>query len=100
MRPEVEEGSESGSNDDDSDEDDSDESDSESEEEPVAKRPTLSGRINQIDQTRKEKRPFRNQRQPVTRNDLDPMDPASYSDTCPRGKWSDGLSASRDESTI
>lgn len=25
------------------------------------------------------------------KNDLDPMDPAAYSDTCPRGKWSDGL---------
>ena len=22
---------------------------------------------------------------------LDPMDPASYSDTCPRGGWADGL---------
>ena len=30
-------------------------------------------------------------RRPVKRNDLDPMDPASYSDLCPRGSWSDGL---------
>jgi polyglutamine-binding protein 1 len=27
----------------------------------------------------------------ANKNDLDPMDPSSYSDTCPRGKWSDGL---------
>ncbi|RWS25212.1 polyglutamine-binding protein 1-like protein [Leptotrombidium deliense] len=30
-------------------------------------------------------------RERVKRNDLDPMDPAAYSNTCPRGKWSDGL---------
>jgi polyglutamine-binding protein 1 len=30
-------------------------------------------------------------RRPVKRNDLDPMDPAAYSDVCPRGSWSQGL---------
>lgn len=29
-------------------------------------------------------------------NDLDPMDPASYSENCPRGKWSDGLETKGD----
>lgn len=27
------------------------------------------------------------------RNDIDPMDPSAYSESCPRGKWSDGLEA-------
>jgi polyglutamine-binding protein 1 len=27
----------------------------------------------------------------VKRNDVDPMDPSAYSDTCPKGKWADGL---------
>jgi PREDICTED: similar to polyglutamine binding protein 1 len=31
------------------------------------------------------------------KNDLDPMDPAAYSDTCPRGKWSDGLERKEDK---
>lgn len=30
-------------------------------------------------------------------NDLDPMDPASYSKECPRGKWSDGLNRRNDD---
>ena len=30
------------------------------------------------------------------RHILDPMDPAAYSSSCPRGKWSDGLDASRE----
>jgi len=33
----------------------------------------------------------------LKRNDLDPMDPSSYSEDCPRGKWSDGLVKSRDD---
>lgn len=40
------------------------------------------------------------QRQPnrrmQKRNDLDPMDPASYSEDCPRGGWSDGLRGEKD----
>ena len=40
------------------------------------------------------------QRQPARkvqkRNDLDPMDPAAYSEECPRGRWSDGLRSERD----
>ncbi|XP_015792304.1 polyglutamine-binding protein 1 [Tetranychus urticae] len=34
---------------------------------------------------------YRGNRSKNLRNDLDPMDPASYSDSCPRGRWSDGL---------
>lgn len=37
-----------------------------------------------------------NSRRKLDRNDLDPMDPASYSEFCPRGKWSDGLENSSD----
>lgn len=44
-----------------------------------------------------EKPPFRSNREPIKCNDIDPMDPAAYSDTCPRGKWLDGLSNVRDE---
>lgn len=43
---------------------------------------------------------FKIQRQPnrrmQKRNDLDPMDPAAYSEECPRGRWSDGLRSERD----
>ncbi|XP_074601651.1 poly-glutamine tract binding protein 1 [Brevipalpus obovatus] len=43
-----------------------------------------------------ERQDYRNKRvDHRKRNDLDPMDPASYSDTCPRGKWSDGLENER-----
>lgn len=30
------------------------------------------------------------------RNDLDPMDPAAYSEDCPRGRWADGLRNEKD----
>lgn len=43
---------------------------------------------------------FKLQRQPnrrlQKRNDLDPMDPAAYSEDCPRGGWADGLRSERD----
>ncbi|RWS00929.1 polyglutamine-binding protein 1-like protein [Dinothrombium tinctorium] len=38
-------------------------------------------------------------RERVKRNDLDPMDPAAYSESCPRGKWSDGLEQKGDAKT-
>lgn len=38
-------------------------------------------------------------RQVRTQNDLDPMDPASYSDI-PRGKWSDGLGKDDDQGGV
>ncbi|KAI1297193.1 Polyglutamine-binding protein 1 [Halotydeus destructor] len=36
-------------------------------------------------------RPFDVRRDRPRRNDIDPMDPASYSESCPRGNWGAGL---------
>lgn len=73
----------------DSDEDESEESDSDensdsddSEVDQKRQKTQHQGSNYQNDSSRRKK---------VPRNDLDPMDPASYSETCPRGRWADGL---------
>lgn len=98
-----------GSDDDGSDEEDSEDSDikseddSEEEEKPFTfpkLNPNFSRNIpsSSSNGSRDRKEPAREapaSKRP-RRNDLDPMDPASYSDI-PRGKWSDGLKEARDK---
>lgn len=70
-------------NDDDDDDDDDDSSDVDSQDTDSSSSGNDDGRD------------FR--RKIRTANDLDPMDPASYSTQCPRGKWSDGLTKRGDD---
>lgn len=90
LRPENEENSDDNSSDLDSDSDNPEDSDSDGVPEP--KKAAFPGSRKTWDQ-----HPFQRNRQPVKRNDLDPMDPASYSDSCPRGRWSDGLSRDKED---
>lgn len=97
MRPQIDDGSSANSSEESGDDSGTDESDPESEgDEPEAKRRAPAKSLRDGMKTW-DNRPYHKNRQLNKRNDLDPMDPSSYSDSCPRGRWSDGLSRDRDE---
>lgn len=97
LRQMTEEDDRFGSNSEESDEDkeEGSEDDSSSEEEEEYRQPRTEHQSFKRPGERTDDR--ERGRKILKRNDLDPMDPASYSEDCPRGKWSDGLVKSRDD---